>query len=1247
MTLDLGNPLLPFSTFAAFPQIKPLRPLLETGELDTWQPGTDCCFWVGVTCDKSRRVTGLDLSNRSIAGTIDPILFNLTSLQTLNLSYNEFYHRSILDSGWERLANLSSLNLSSSKFTGKVPAGISRLTKLTFLDLSNNDDLFFTANPIFMQNMSNLRELHLDYVNLSAYGGEWCGALANSTPELEVLSMQGCSLFGYFPSKIFLLRNLKDLQISYNQMLSGSLPDFPEDSNLEKLNLFATNFYGNLPDTIGNLKFLTYMDLGGCQFSGRIPPSMGNLSQLKWLSLSDNKFSGSVIFLLPFSMISEPPHNCLSSLNTHICLNDKLCDLEYLDLSYNDISGPVPATVFTLPTLRYLLLRQNQFSGQLAEFTNASSMLTYVDLSNNKLQGQGQIPKGQIPMSFFKISRLYSLEFASNNFSGVVGSEFIKDLTDLAWLSLSNNKLTEIPTFFCNLTSLEALDLSNNKLNGSIPPCLVESSNLKSLRYLDLSKNKLTGEIPRFCNLTNLEMLDLSDNKLTGLIPLSLFKEGCGLRMLNLRGNQLLGAIPHEVTPNCKLQIINLGDNQLEGLLPRFLSNCRSLELLDLGNNNLKDVFPYWLGNISTLSVLILRSNKFYGLVGFLDGSQKTNYNFSTVNVLDISSNNFSGNLCERFFNNFKLMMINTTNTIKPVALTSLDVHYPVVVPTIMDKWQIMMLQKFWKTIKLVDISNNSFEGEIPISIGQLVSLEVLNLSRNHFTGKILPQLGNLTQLKSLDLSMNNLSGKIPAFICNMANLVMLSLSHNKLTGSILPCLLERGSLVTLASLNYANNNLTGEIPTFICNFTYLQTLDLSNNKLNGSIPPCLLERISLNYVGYLDLSKNKLTGEIPTFNCNLTNLEMLDLSDNKLTGSIPSCLFEEGCGLRMLNLRENQLHGAIPHGVTPNCKLQIINLRDNQLEGLLPRFLSNCRSLELLDLGNNNLKDVFPYWLANISTLRVLILRSNMFYGLIGPLDGNQKTNYTFPALNVLDISSNNFSGNISAICFSTFKSMMINTTDVIKSSASKLSGVYYSLVVLTIMEKGQIMTIQNFWTIIKSIDISNNNFEGDVPISIGQLVSLQVLNLSQNHLIGRVLPQLGNLLQLESLDLSMNSLSGQIPQELVSLHFLSFLNLSFNKLVGEIPSGGQFSTFQSTSFEGNKGLCWHPCNTSVPAVNNKAPSAPSLGGTTSENKSYKIVLGLLFGVGLGGSMAVVIVFDVMCCDRSMRRRSIRPTHG
>ena len=57
--------------------------------------------------------------------------------------------------------------------------------------------------------------------------------------------------------------------------------------------------------------------------------------------------------------------------------------------------------------------------------------------------------------------------------------------------------------------------------------------------------------------------------------------------------------------------------------------------------------------------------------------------------------------------------------------------------------------------------------------------------------------------------------------------------------------------------------------------------------------------------------------------------------------------------------------------------------------------------------------------------------------------------------------------------------------------------------------------------------------------------------------------------------MDLSRNLLFGKIPQQLTSLTFLEYLNLSQYQFIDPISQGGQFWTFQSSSFEGNFGLC------------------------------------------------------------------------
>lgn len=123
-------------------------------------------------------------------------------------------------------------------------------------------------------------------------------------------------------------------------------------------------------------------------------------------------------------------------------------------------------------------------------------------------------------------------------------------------------------------------------------------------------------------------------------------------------------------------------------------------------------------------------------------------------------------------------------------------------------------------------------------------------------------------------------------------------------------------------------------------------------------------------------------------------------------------------------------------------------------------------------------------------------------------------------------------------------------------------------------------------FLGLYNSIDLSSNNFRGEIPDAIGDLRSLSNLNLSHNALTGTIPKSLGNMEVLEALDLSVNQLRGVIPEELVRLAFLGSLDVSYNKLVGEIPLSTQFQSFTSDSFKGNSGLCGGPlsnrCNIS-----------------------------------------------------------------
>uniref|UniRef100_A0A2N9I208 Leucine-rich repeat-containing N-terminal plant-type domain-containing protein n=1 Tax=Fagus sylvatica TaxID=28930 RepID=A0A2N9I208_FAGSY len=285
----------------------------------------------------------------------------------------------------------------------------------------------------------------------------------------------------------------------------------------------------------------------------------------------------------------------------------------------------------------------------------------------------------------------------------------------------------------------------------------------------------------------------------------------------------------------------------------------------------------------------------------------------------------------------------------------------------------------------------------------------------------------------------------------------------------------------------------------------YLQNLSLASNKLK-TFPDFLRNQTIL---AILDLSDNQIHGQIPNWIWNLTNLNFLNLSYNSLEGPLPNLPY----ALRVLDLHFNQLHGQFP---TPQsylmhldlswnnfsfvlpasiayCSLVALNLNRNLLEGVVPKSLANCTYLEVLDIGNNQIHDAFPCYLKDISSLRILILRSNNFYGSIGCGGPNA----TWLMLQIVDLSSNNFSGKLSIISFANSKAMVVDnkiqskfnylqyeTIQPIKSydygNGLKITYISQYLDAITVTSKGLYSELGKFWDNFTLIDLSCNNLDG-----------------------------------------------------------------------------------------------------------------------------------------------------------------------
>ncbi|KAF3438355.1 hypothetical protein FNV43_RR21117 [Rhamnella rubrinervis] len=342
-------------------------------------------------------------------------------------------------------------------------------------------------------------------------------------------------------------------------------------------------------------------------------------------------------------------------------------------------------------------------------------------------------------------------------------------------LNLSHNFLTgweETPVAL-PWNSLFVLDLHSNMLQG---PLVVPQI---SIWYYSVTENSLTGRIdPLFCKLDGLLYLELSSNNLSGTIPQCFGNLAGSLSVLNLRGNNFHGKMPKTCGEGSQLATLDLSHNHLHGKIPKSLAECKKLEILNLGHNRMSDSFPFWLQNLSRLQILVLSSNKFYGPIW----RPHNFWGFSSLKIIDVSFNDFTGSLPAQYFINWTSMGDEKSDGKHYIGNYNDDQYYSM---TVINKGLEMGFIRVLSIFVSIDLSNNRFHGEIPTTIGGLGALVVLNLSSNSLTGHIPSSMSSLTDLESLDVSKNKLSGEIPQQLNSLTFLGYLNMSANQFVGPI------------------------------------------------------------------------------------------------------------------------------------------------------------------------------------------------------------------------------------------------------------------------------------------------------------------------------------------------------------------------------------------------------------------------------------------------------------------------------
>ncbi|PWA72706.1 leucine-rich repeat protein [Artemisia annua] len=615
----------------------------------------------------------LDLGNNFFKGQFPGFFQNMTSLESLDLSYFDFslswlfstnflstihyfpkmhfsscglhnMHLSPNHLNFSKISIIQHLDLSRNLIEGRFPSALTNMSSLLSLDLAGNK--LNSLVPI----MPNLLRLDLSWNNFEHIEdvGIWRQC------HLKELSVS----YNHFRIKLIdSPKNVSECsqyafeRLNLQESLKGA---FPADSlgrmaNLRVLTLSGNKLTGPIPESLGRLRLLEELILSDNQLTGPIPESIGRLAALIVLDLSNNQLTGHVPTSLGRLVSLQVFKAGSNSLNGTIPVSiGQLTKLRELNISFNSLQGVITEAHFAnLSMLKYLdAFFNSKLTFNVSREWKPPFQLIFADLSIKIINGFPQWLRtqkrlkvlflsnasitGPLPTWFQKMSVIDFLDLSHNNLTGPLTNLPNKGSVDVPdhfvkVLSLRNNLFNEsIPISLCRWTDLDYLDLSRNRLTGRIPECL---GNMRNLVIMQLSSNQLSGVIPRKLNgmiTMNLASTNYLDEGIPVEETLIQVIKGASLEYtttfryvinMDLSSNNLVGEIPIELMSLSALMGLNLSNNHLSGGIPDSIGKMKALNSLDFSGNQLTGPIPPSIGALNFLSYLNLSHNNLSGRI--------------------------------------------------------------------------------------------------------------------------------------------------------------------------------------------------------------------------------------------------------------------------------------------------------------------------------------------------------------------------------------------------------------------------------------------------------------------------------------------------------------------------------------------------------------------------------------------------------------------------------------------------------
>lgn len=530
----------------------------------------------------------------------------------------------------------------------RLPASLSRATKLEFLDVANNR--LEQLEHAELHHLVNLRQLVLAnnrLTHLPSYFGAY--------KSLRSLNLSS-NFLERFPPFLCELTSLVDLDLSFNTI--ANLPaEIGNLKNLEKFLITNNRLAQYVPSTFRNLINLRELDI---KFNGittidtiaelpklevlyaehnGISSFVGKFEALRHLKLNSNPLNKfEITESVPTLKILNLSNAQLASIDTafanmtsleHLNLNKNyfvslpqqigtLSQLEHFSIAHNSV-GELPPQIGCLQALRFLDVRGNNISKLPMEIWWASSLETF-NASSNVLENfpkpasrpprvPGEDLPGPPPAQSGRSLTVGTL--SSTPSSEELSEERRPSQASSTLLSVGPSPISEADRKGSVVsvygkggrkTSVVSRNANQNSATSgkSVPPppqATRKDSNFAakfsntfaaSLRNLYLADNRLDDEVfDQLTLCTELRVLNVSYNDDIGDVPQRSIKSWPQLVALYLSGNGLTSLPADDLDESSLLQTLYINGNKFTNL-PADISRARQLAVLDCGGNYLK-----------------------------------------------------------------------------------------------------------------------------------------------------------------------------------------------------------------------------------------------------------------------------------------------------------------------------------------------------------------------------------------------------------------------------------------------------------------------------------------------------------------------------------------------------------------------------------------------------------------------------------------------------------------------------------